>query len=279
MDILEHSKLYDAYYYSNSCGLDRGRDHEWLAFYESIADRIVSEIHPASVLDTGCAMGILVEFLRERQVEAFGLDISEYAIRNVHRGARSYCWVGSVAESFPHEFDLIVCIEVLEHLPRFESEKAIQNLCRHSDDILFSSTPFDYKEGTHYNVQPPEYWCEAFAREGFFRDMDFDASFITPWAVRFRRQSKPVIILVRDYERKFFLLWKENVDLRELTIKMRHELASNEQKIDELSTQLTKLEQSSPDLPKNPSKPGVGSFIRLLLQKLKSMGFSPSHRE
>ena len=42
------------------------------------------------------------------------------------------------------------------------------------------------------NVRPPEYWAEQFARQGFVRDVDFDASFITPWAVRFRRSAEPL---------------------------------------------------------------------------------------
>jgi hypothetical protein len=170
-------------------------------------------------------MGFLVEALRERGVAAFGIDISDYAIQNVHANIQPYCWVGSITEPFPQHYDLIICVEVLEHLPRAESEEAARNLCQYTDDILFSSTPFDYKEVTHFNVQPPEYWAELFAQHGFFRDVDFDASFILPWAVRFRRKREPAHRLVRDYERKFWLLAKENSDLRSLTLEMRQGLA------------------------------------------------------
>ena len=69
------------------------------------------------------------------------------------------------------------------------AERAIAHLCQASDDILFSSTPLDYREVTHFNVQPIEYWTYQFALHGFVRDVDFDASFITPWAVRFRRNA------------------------------------------------------------------------------------------
>jgi hypothetical protein len=96
---------------------------------------------------------------------------------------------------------------------------------------LFSSTAVDYKEATHFNVQPPEYWAELFAHHGFFRDVDFDASVVLPWAARFRHRKDPVARVVRDYERKFWLLWKENLDLREFTITMRNQLAADEQTI------------------------------------------------
>lgn len=216
--------FYEGYYYAHDCGSPYRRDEGWLRFFGGIADRIVGDINPGSVLDAGCAMGFLVEALRGRGVEAFGVDISEYAISKVHADIEPYCWVGGVTDPFPRRYDLIVCIEVFEHLTCDHAERAIENFGRHADDILFSSTPFDYSEVTHLNVQPPEHWGGLFAQQGYFRDVDFDASFITPWAVRFRRRQDPVHRIVRDYERRFWLLWKENVDLRRAAMDERMDL-------------------------------------------------------
>ncbi len=77
-------EVYDAYYYAHGCGRPYQRDAEWMAFFGTIADRIVEETAPRSALDAGCAMGFLVEQLRARDVEAFGIDISEYAISQAH---------------------------------------------------------------------------------------------------------------------------------------------------------------------------------------------------
>ena len=225
----DEARWYDAYYFQHGCGQPYERNTVWLQFFDGIAQKIVEVIGPRTALDAGCAMGFLVERLRARGVEAFGVDLSAYAISQAHESVRPYCWVGSVIDPFPQRYDLIVCIEVLEHLRQPASEAAIANLCRFSDDILFSSTPFDYREATHFNVQPPEYWADQFARHGFVRDVDCDASFITPWAVRFRRTREPLHRIVRNYERHFWLLWKENTDLRRLTVEMRDQLASGEQ--------------------------------------------------
>lgn len=217
---------FDAYYYAHGCNTPYRRDEAWLAMFDYIGGRILEEFPGASILDAGCAIGLLVERLRKGGAEAYGIDISEYAISQVHPDIRPYVRVGSITEPFERRYDLIVSIEVLEHMDQAASEQALANLCAHTDDILFSSTPFDYKEVTHYNVQPPEYWAEQFARRGFFRDVDFDASFLTPWAARFRRRSPagPPHRLVRDYERKFWLLWKENGDLRALVEEQRRGL-------------------------------------------------------
>ena len=244
----ESSRLYDAYYYAHGCGSAYHRTEEWLSFFGHIADRIVTDIGPATVLDTGCAMGFLVEALRQRGVDAYGVDISEYAIQKVEPGIQPYCWVGSVLEPFSRKYDLIVSIEVLEHLPSSSASEAVRNCCLHSESVLFSSTPFDHKEFTHVNVQPPEYWAELFARYGFFRDIDFDASFITPWAARFRRKVEPFQSIVRAYERKYWLLWKENVDLRESKLEVRQQLAANEQTFQTLHAQIEARDQRIEEL-------------------------------
>jgi GT2 family glycosyltransferase len=234
-------EIYDSYYFAHGCGRPYQRDDHWMQFFDEIAQRIIQDIQPETVLDAGCAMGFLVEGLRNADVEAWGVDISEYAIQQTHPKVQPYCWVGSVTEPFPRNYALIVCIEVLEHLPKSDSEKALNNLCQHTDDILFSSTPQDYKEATHFNVQPPEYWAELFARNGFFRDVDFDATFITPWATRFRRRSEPVPRLVKDYERKFWLLWKENADLRTGSVETTNQLSANDQTIQTLNAKVYHL--------------------------------------
>ncbi|NTV65619.1 MAG: methyltransferase type 12, partial [Oscillochloris sp.] len=95
-----------------------------------------------------------------------------------------------------------------------------------SDDVLFSSSPFDHKEATHFNVNPPEYWAYLFAQHGFYRDVDFDASFLTTWAARFRRRSEPPPRVVRDYERRFWELWQANTDLRRLALEQREQIAA-----------------------------------------------------
>lgn len=244
-----YSKLYDSYYYAHGCGRPYARDEEWLSLFNSIAEQIARQIQPRSVLDAGCAWGFLVEALRKQGIEAYGVDISEYAIQNVHPDIRSYCRVGSISEPFPQKYDLIVSIEVVEHMPKIEADRALANFCRYTDDILLSSTPFDYKEATHINVQPPEYWGEALAMQGFYRDVDFDAAFITPWAARFCRDARPLHRIVREYERKFWYFWKEHNDLRQLMVENHDELASAEQKVLDLQVQLAQRQAQPGDPP------------------------------
>jgi 2-polyprenyl-3-methyl-5-hydroxy-6-metoxy-1,4-benzoquinol methylase len=78
------SRLFNAWYYQTGCGSPYQRDDHWLGIFGELADRIIAEIGPRSVMDAGCALGMLVEQLRARGVEAEGIDISGYAIAQTH---------------------------------------------------------------------------------------------------------------------------------------------------------------------------------------------------
>ncbi|MDD9370982.1 MAG: methyltransferase domain-containing protein, partial [Acidimicrobiales bacterium] len=67
-----------------------------LASFGMVADKIVRQLAPARVLDAGCAKGFLVQQLRARGVEAFGIDISEYAISEVDDEVQDHCLVASL---------------------------------------------------------------------------------------------------------------------------------------------------------------------------------------
>ncbi len=179
--------LYGEQYFANYCGPPYRRDEHWMTFFGLIAERIVSDLNPRTVVDAGCAMGFLVETLRDRGVEAYGVDISKYAISKVYEDVRPYCWVGSITEEFPRAYDLIVVIEVFEHLPEDDARKAAGNFYQHGGDVLFSSTPYDSEEKTHVNVQEPEYWVNLFSEYGYSHDPQYDASYITDWAMLFRK--------------------------------------------------------------------------------------------
>lgn len=237
---------FDAYYYAHDCGIPYERNDHWLNFFGAIAERLVNDLSPETMLDAGCAKGFLVECLRNKGVEAFGIDISDYAINNAHESIKEYCKVASITDSLARLFDVIISIEVVERMEKSESELAIANLCKHTDTIVFSSSPFDYSEVTHINVQQPEVWAQIFARNGFFRDLDYDASYITPWAVLFRRDSQRLDKLVFEYERKLWQTYKENLDIRRKNL----ELVDQVKQLDLTYSQLMEIESIKGELSK-----------------------------
>jgi glycosyltransferase involved in cell wall biosynthesis len=185
--------IYEQDYYKSHLGeIPYERNEHWLSFFGGIADNLIRSLHPARVFDAGCAWGFLVEALQDRGVDAWGRDISEYAIANVRQDMRPYCDAGSIAEPIEGRYDLITCIEVLEHMPEDEGRRAIHNMCAAADTILFSSSPSDFGEESHINVHSPLYWMKAFAAENFSPDIGYDASFVAPHAFLLRATEVPL---------------------------------------------------------------------------------------
>lgn len=190
-----HSDVYGEEYYRTSCTHGDGPPYRkgepvWEAFFGRVADEIVLSLKPSTVFDAGCAIGFLVEALWDRGVTAHGRDISEYAIKQVRPDVKPYCEVRSVTDPIEGRYDLITCIEILEHLPESDAIAAIDALTEASDQILFSSSPNDFDEPTHINVRPPIYWSRLFAERTFQPVMHYDASFIAPHAVLFVRSDE-----------------------------------------------------------------------------------------
>ena len=64
-------KLYDEKYFAN-----RSRPPMWVRR----AEFIVEKFNPKTFLDIGCAYGELVKALHDLEVEAYGIDGSQYAV-------------------------------------------------------------------------------------------------------------------------------------------------------------------------------------------------------
>jgi GT2 family glycosyltransferase len=189
VDPITAGSLYDAAYYVSGCGpIPYERSEYWLHFFAGIAEEIARSLRPRRVFDAGCAKGFLVEALWARGIEAWGVDISSYAISEARRDMQSYCRVASLTKPIAGTYDLITCIEVLEHMTAAEACVAIRNMTAVTDAILFSSTPSDFDEPTHVNVRPVIFWLRLFAEFNFQPDVLFDASFVTQHAMLLRRQ-------------------------------------------------------------------------------------------
>lgn len=211
----ENQLSYNEDYYNYHCGIEYNRNEHWEKFFGDIADRIIKDFDPKKVLDAGCAKGFLVEALRDRGVEAYGIDISEYAINEVRNDIKPYCKVKSILDPLEDTYDLILNIEVLEHLQQEQDINiAIKNICSHTNKVIFSSSPHDLREVTHYNVKSIEEWVEKFYDNGFVRDVEYDSSFIANQAIFFYKSNSRVQQIIKDYERKFYRLYNENVELR-----------------------------------------------------------------
>ena len=122
-----------------------------------------------SVVDVGCGTGTWLRAFEERgvadyvgidgpHVEADALKIPEdrYLARNLEHGFR-----------MERGFDLVVSLEVAEHLAEESAPEFIESLTRLGPLVLFSAA-IPFQGGTHHvNEQWPDYWAAFFLKHGF----------------------------------------------------------------------------------------------------------------
>jgi SAM-dependent methyltransferase len=137
---------------------------------EEMVPILVDELNPQSVLDVGCGFGEWLEEFKKRDVQTVvGVD-GEYIVPEL-TGNEVFRFIPTDLEKpfdLSQKFDLVMSIEVGEHLNRESADSFIESLCKHSDNILFSAA-VPGQEGIHHvNEEWPMYWIEKFKSQGYF---------------------------------------------------------------------------------------------------------------
>jgi hypothetical protein len=210
-------------------------DERWRAFFLSAAGRLVGALSPATVLDVGCAKGLLVQSFMVQGVDAHGIDISSHAIAGAHEEVRDRLSVASATEPIDGHYDLVTCIEVLEHMSGEDVQLAIDHMTAVTDRVLFSSSPT--------TTNPSEQWAAWFAERGFFRRVDVDVSLIAPWAVVFERGEPTLHDLTRRYEQQYARVRTELDRLRDEAAHARHAVLVNRDHVIGLEAQNGRLQR------------------------------------
>lgn len=141
-----------------------------------VLGRVFPLLQPRRVLDVGCGVGSwLRAALDLGAAEVIGTD-GDYVDRTMLMVDSDAFISGDLAaqrlldilgERAATPFDLIICMEVAEHLPQTRAASLVSDLSGLGDVVLFSAAvPFQY--GTqHINEQWPEYWSILFRNQGF----------------------------------------------------------------------------------------------------------------
>jgi SAM-dependent methyltransferase len=136
---------------------------------ERILNILWDYMQPSSVLDVGCGIGTWLATLQSRGVkDVCGIDGPWLNADNL-RCDRSLVQVCDFEAGFNlgRRFDLVICLEVAEHLAPNAAEHFVETLTKHSPAILFSAA-IPFQGGYHHvNEQFLPYWIERFARHRF----------------------------------------------------------------------------------------------------------------
>ncbi|KVR27843.1 hypothetical protein WK15_11830 [Burkholderia ubonensis] len=126
-----------------------------------------------SVLDVGCGVGSWLraasdlgarsiigvdgDYVNRSQLK---INTSSFRARNLERPLK-------LDAADPQTFDLVISLEVAEHLDAKHSEQFVRNLVAYGDLVLFSAAIPQQGGVNHVNEQWPAYWAEHFNKVGF----------------------------------------------------------------------------------------------------------------
>ena len=120
---------YNRTYFENhsTYGYTNGyRYEDYKQYFDNIARFFAEKYQPKSVLDIGCAKGYLVKSFLDLGINAYGVDISAYAINSSLPEVRSRLKLCDIEqEKLPfndNSFDVVIMTEVIEHLKKLISQ-------------------------------------------------------------------------------------------------------------------------------------------------------------
>jgi SAM-dependent methyltransferase len=136
------SKEYDEDYFEN--GIVSGKscytDYRWLPeqtikFAHKLV-RILNLREGDHVLDYGCAKGFLVKAFRILDIDAYGCDISKYAIENSDKDVKKFCRIYKGKIPFDLEFHWTISKDVFEHLDENELDMCLNQIKNVSNNLF-----------------------------------------------------------------------------------------------------------------------------------------------
>jgi SAM-dependent methyltransferase len=149
---------------------------------------LFSDGKPASLLDVGCGTGTWIRAALDFKIEdVFGLDGIAVPPEQLHFPASKFQQQDlRHAWRLGRRFDVVLCLEVAEHLDATDGPTLVDALVAHGDLIYFSAACPGQVGQHHVNCQWPGYWQGLFNGHGFacsdaVRWRIWDEQGIKPW--------------------------------------------------------------------------------------------------
>lgn len=129
---------------------------------------VMKLVNPHSVVDVGCGPGVWgLAFIQNGVKDVLGIDGQWHMQQLIIPKENFVAHDLNFDLKLDRRFDLAVCLEVAEHLPRERAEGFVSMLTGYSDVVLFSAAIPSQGGDYHINGRWQDYWAALFSRRGF----------------------------------------------------------------------------------------------------------------
>jgi ubiquinone/menaquinone biosynthesis C-methylase UbiE len=183
-EVIRESKKYGQMYFDGPREYGYG-GYKYDGRWKSVAHDLIDHFDLKAgdrTLDVGCAKGFLVKELVDLGIDAYGIDISDYAVRNCHPDVIGRIHVGNIEDlPFPdNSFRCVTAIDVVHNLPRHRAAGAFREIQRLSAGRAFvrvdsyrtleQKAVFESWVLTAEYHDYPDQWIALFAESGYTGD-------------------------------------------------------------------------------------------------------------
>ena len=147
---------------------------------------IMRDLSPSSVLDVGCGSGAMLCAFQDIKIKAKGIEFAEPALvfcKQRNLDVIKMDLRASVINQVLLKYDVVLSMEVAEHLPKKSASAYVQFLCGCAPTVVFTAASPGQGGTDHLNEQPMEYWINLFEQYGFFPNRTLTKTWQREWVV------------------------------------------------------------------------------------------------
>ncbi len=139
---------------------------------EYLSPKLVKLLNIKSVIDFGCATGHWINALQKTGIKVLGIEGGENAkdMLVCDPNLVVFADLREPLNNIAGEFDMVMSIEVAEHIEHKFVDKYIDNMMRFNPRLIMMTAATPGQGGEfHVNEQESEYWDNLFLKKGYRR--------------------------------------------------------------------------------------------------------------